>query len=197
MGASPSHFRPSIRGTCTKATRSVDVHSLCLDKWEIAALSRPQPGTNQSYASQMQSFLNITRHPYEEPHHVNLVVSAGNASTQATMDVYANATDLKDAAISITGFPKTGDDTFIWELGSENERDRFAFYFRLRVFQFSSTGRCAIELRFNNNQKPPVQQVVEFCIEAYPADLDRLGVMLKSFSRLEDTTMEWTVHSGT
>jgi len=113
----------------------------------------------------MRSFLNITRHPYEEPYHVNLLVSAGNRSTQA-------------------------------EIGSENEHDRFAFYFRLRIFQISPTGRSAIEFRFNNNQKPPNQQIVEFCIEAYPSDLDRLGTMFEKFSRLEDLTMEWHVHPG-
>ncbi len=145
----------------------------------------------------MQSFLNITRHPYEEPWHVNLVVSAGNESIQGEWEIYANASDLKDAAISLTGFPKTDNDSFSWELGSENEQDRFAFYFRLRVFQFSSSGHCAIELRFNNNQKPPDQQIVEFCIKAYPADLDRLGTMLDSFSRLEEQTMEWNVLSST
>ncbi len=145
----------------------------------------------------MNSFLNITRHPYEEPHHVNLVVSAGNASTQAEVEIYANASDLKDAAVALTGFPNNNEGKFLWELGSENEQDQFAFYFRLRVFQFSPNGRCGIELRFNNNQKPPDQQIVEFCIEAYPADLDRLGTMFDSFSRLENQKMEWTVHTGT
>jgi hypothetical protein len=145
----------------------------------------------------MRSFLNITRQPYEEPYHVNLLVSAGNRSTQAQFEIYANASDLNDAAESLIGFPKTDNDTFVWQLGSENEQDRFAFYFRARVFQFSPTGRCAIEIRFNNNQEPPNQQIVEFCIEAYPSDLDRLGTMFKSFARLQDMTMEWSVHPGT
>jgi len=145
----------------------------------------------------MRSFLNITRRPYEEPYHVNLLVSAGNRSTQAQFELYANASDLSVAAESLIGFPRTDDDTFIWQLGSENEQDRFAFHFRVRVFQFSPTGRCAIEIRFNNNQRPPNQQIVEFCIEAYPSDLDRLGTMLKVFARLEDLTMEWGVHPVT
>jgi len=144
----------------------------------------------------MRSFLNITRHPYEEPYHVNLLVSAGNRSTQAEIEIYANASDLKDVASSLLGFPKTDNDIFNWELGSENEHDRFAFYFRLRIFQISPTGRSAIEFRFNNNQKPPNQQIVEFCIDAYPSDLDRLGTMFEKFSRLEDLTMEWHVHPG-
>lgn len=145
----------------------------------------------------MQSFLNITRQPYEEPHHVNLLVSAGNRFTQTHFEIYANASDLNAAAESLIGFPKADIDTFMWELGSENEQDRFAFYFRLRVFQFSPTGRCAIEIRFNNNQKPPNQQIVEFCIEAYPSDLDRLGTMFKSLGHLEDLTREWSVHPDT
>lgn len=132
-----------------------------------------------------RSFLNITRQPYEEPYHVNLLVAAGNLSTQAQFEIYANASDLNVAALSLTGFPKTDNDTFSWELGSDKEQGRFEFYFRLRVFQFSSSGRCAIEIKFNNNQKPPNQQIVEFCIDAYPPDLDRLGTILKSFGRLE------------
>jgi hypothetical protein len=145
----------------------------------------------------MHSFLNIIRHPYEEPYHVNLSVSAGNASTQAEFEIYANASDLKDVAIALAGFPKQNDDSFLWELGSENEHDRFAFYFRLRVFQVSSTGRCGVELRFNNNQKPPNQQIVEFCMEAFPADLHRLANMFDQFNRFEDLTMEWAVDSYT
>ena len=145
----------------------------------------------------MLSFLNFTRQPYEEPHHVNLLVSAGNRSTQTQFEIYANASDLNDVAESLIGFPKTDNDSLMWELGSENEQDRFAFYFHVRVFQFSPTGRCAIEIRFNNNQEPPNQQITEFCIEAYPSDLDRLGTMFESFGRLEHLTMEWSVHPGT
>ena len=145
----------------------------------------------------MTSFLKIVRHPYEEPHHVNLVVSAGNGTTQGALEIYAKASDLNDAAAAISGFPKNDNDEFVWELGSEDERERFAFYFRLRVFPLSATGRCAVELRFNNNQRPPDRQVVEFCITAYPADLDRLGGVLKTFSRFEGSMLEWTVHPGT
>jgi len=145
----------------------------------------------------MRSFLNITRQPYEEPYHVTLLVSAGNVSTQTQFEIYANASDLNNAAASLIGFPKTDRDVFTWELGSEDEQRLFAFYFRLRVFQVSTTGRCALEIRFSNNQKPPSQQIVEFCIEAYPSDLDRLGTMFEAFGRLENLTMEWSVNPET
>jgi hypothetical protein len=143
----------------------------------------------------MASFLRIIRQPYEEPHHVNLIVSAGNGSAQGEIEIYANASDLSDAAAALAGFPKTDNDTFVWELGSERERDRFAFYFRLRVFQVSASGRCAVEVRFNNNQQPPDQQVDEFCIPAYPADLDRLGASFAAFSRLNSRQLDWIVDS--
>lgn len=145
----------------------------------------------------MHSFLNITRHPYEEPHHVNLVVHAGNASTQGKFEIYANASDLGDAATALSGFPTNRDDSFVWQLGSDDKKDRFAFHFRLRVFQISPAGRCGIEIRFNNNQQPPDQQIVAFCIEAEPADIDRLGRMFDCFSRLDDLTMQWSVDSET
>ena len=145
----------------------------------------------------MPSYLNFTRRPYEEPYHLNLLVSAGNSSTQAEFEIYANASDLDDAAVSLIGFPNTDNQIFTWELGSEDAQDRFAFHFRLRIFQFSSTGRCAIEVRFNNNQQAPNQQIVEFCIEAYASDLDRLGKKFETFSRLKDLTMEWSAHPGT
>ena len=145
----------------------------------------------------MRPFIRITRHPYEEPYHVNLVVSAGNGILQGEIEIYANAEDLIAVANALSGFPESEDDTYIWELGSENEQDRYAFYFRFRVFQTSANGKCAIELRFNNNQPAPAQRITEFCIESFPADLDRLGSLLKKFSRLEDSTMEWTIHPGT
>jgi len=145
----------------------------------------------------MEPFLSITRVPYEEPHHVNLHVAAGNGTTQGELEIYANASDLIDAAAGITGFPKSETDIFVWELGSEDEQIRFRFYFRLRVFQVTTTGRCAVEVRFNNNQQPPNQQVVEFCIAACPSDLDRLGALFRTFSRLEERAMEWTVPRGT
>ncbi len=141
-------------------------------------------------------FLRITRHPYEEPHHVNLVVAASNGRQQGEIEIYTNAEDLGVFARELREFPKRKSDTVRWELGSERPEDRFAFYFRLRVFQVAANGRCAIEFRFSNNQEPPRREVVEFSIEALPADLDRLAGLLREFSRLQHSVLEWTVDRG-
>lgn len=141
----------------------------------------------------MTSSLRITRHPYEEPYHVNLVVHASNGRQSSELEIYAGAADLSGAAQALTGFPKHSGDVFTWELGSELPEDRFAFYFRLRVWQVKANGRCAVEVRFNNNQDPPDRQVAEFSFGAYPSDLDNLGLLFREFSKLEQMVMEWAV----
>ena len=144
----------------------------------------------------MRPFIRITRHPYEEPHHVNLVVAASNGRQQGELEIYANAEDLVVFAHKLRGFPKQKDDTVLWELGSERSEDRFAFYYLLRVFQVTASGRCAIELHFCNNQTPPDREVVEFSIDALPSDLDRLADLLERFGRLEHTVLQWNVSDG-
>lgn len=143
----------------------------------------------------MQPFIRITRHPYEEPYHVNLVVTASNGRLQGEVELYANATDLSAFGSELRRFPSSKV-SVLWELGSERPEDRFAFYYRLRAFQVAPNGRCAIEVRFCNNEKPPHRQLTEFSIEALPSDLDRLAALLERFSKLEHRVLEWTVTNG-
>ncbi len=140
--------------------------------------------------------IRITRRPYEEPHLLNLVVEASNGSQQGKLEIYANAEDLSTVAENLQAFPGRMKEVVLWELGSEQSEDRFAFYFRFRVFQVGTTGRCAIEFRFNNNQGPPDREVIEFSIEAQLADIDRLASLLHRFGRLEHRVLEWTVTEG-
>ncbi|HSB09836.1 MAG TPA: hypothetical protein VLM38_10160 [Blastocatellia bacterium] len=144
----------------------------------------------------MKPFIRITRHPYEEPYHVNLVVAASNGRQLGELEIYANADDLAMIARELRGYPKRTGDIVLWELGSERPEDRFAFYYRLRVFQVAATGQCAVELRFNNNQAPPDREVVEFSIPALPSDLDRFAILLEGFSRLEHRLLEWSIDDG-
>ena len=141
----------------------------------------------------MASSLTITRHPYEEPYHVDLVVRAVTDGAVAEQRIYANATDLIECADAFQGFPRRADDVYSWELGSEQPEDRFAFYFRLTVRMIRGSGRCAVHLRFNNNEDFPRRRVAEFAFGAMPTDLDRLGRAFRQFARLQDTVLEWAV----
>jgi len=139
------------------------------------------------------SSLTITRHPYEEPHILNLVVRACTDGATAEQEIYANATDLTEFATAMAGFPRHVDDAWSWELGSELPEERFAFYFRLTVRCIRGGGRCAVQLRCNNNGAFPDRRIAEFAFGAMPADLDRLGRSLARFACLQDTVLEWTV----
>ena len=129
----------------------------------------------------MTASLQIVRKPYEEPYHLNLLVSAPNGSQRGELEIYANATDLGTFAGELRDVPD-GKREALWELGSEVPEDRFAFYFRLRVHQISPRGECTVEFRINNNKPPRTRQIAEFSIRAMPADLD--------------SVLEWNVTSG-
>jgi len=96
------------------------------------------------------SFIEIVRHPYEEPYHLNLVVVASNGTQRGELEIYSNASDLGVFAQAIRKLPAQASDA-TWELGSELPDARFGFHFRLRAYRLSLTGHCAIEVRFNNN----------------------------------------------
>ncbi|MFK7741097.1 MAG: hypothetical protein AB8H80_12325, partial [Planctomycetota bacterium] len=146
------------------------------------------------------SSLTITRYPYEEPHHLHLVVRAAThtAATDtiaAEQEIYANATDLEACAAALRGFPRHVDDAYSWELGSERPEDRFAFYFRLsfRCLRTDTRGPCVVQIRFCNNRGFPERRVAEFAFGATPADLDRLGDAFAQFAKLKDPTLTWVV----
>jgi hypothetical protein len=140
-------------------------------------------------------FIQVVRNPYEEPHHLNLVVTASNGLQAAGLEIYANATDLGSYANALRGVASRTPEA-LWELGSERSEDNFAFYFRLRAHQLSGTGQCAVEIRFNNNRPPPDREVSEFSIKALPADLDRLAMLFEKFGRLNHRKLMWYVTSG-
>src|SRR5690349_12629381 len=118
----------------------------------------------------MNPFFRLTRYFYEEPHFLNLFVAASNGRVQGELEIYCNAKDLGVVARQLRAFPFSGSrDAVLWELGSERPEDRFAFYFRLRAVRVSALGRCAIEMRTNNNRSPPDREISEFSIEALPA----------------------------
>ncbi|MEM7351172.1 MAG: hypothetical protein AAF657_10225 [Acidobacteriota bacterium] len=142
-------------------------------------------------------FIRITRYPYEEPYHLNLVVEASNGRQRGALEIYAKAEDLSRLARDLRGVLRGSSEAVQWELGSERPEDRFAFYYRFRIVTVSGSGRCTIDLRFNNNQRPPEREISEFSIEGVePTELDRLAELLRQFSRLEHRVLEWTITDG-
>ena len=140
----------------------------------------------------MGSYLRIERIPYEEPYHVQLVWSVSNGNTSSNFEYYDNADSLKEMADALEAFPRHSSDVFLYEIGSEKPEDRFAYYFRLRVFTTNSRGSSVIQIRFCNNLDLPNREIVEFCIEAEPAAINRLGKLFREFAKLEKQYMAWS-----
>jgi len=145
---------------------------------------------------QMTPSITIERHPYEEPHHVNLVIKATNGRLCGELGFYANATDLIGLADALERFPTCVPTWYLWELGSERPEDRFAHYMRFRVFTTDAVGHCAIQLRFNNNEDLPGREVSEFCIRVEPVALDRLSQLVREFAKLKHELLCWTPSRG-
>ena len=155
------------------------------------------PESDNSGTTQLKPFIRIIRSPYEEPYHLNLLVTASNGHQQGELEIYCNTSDLDEFSRALSRFPQDNDCTATWELGSEIPEDRFAFYYRLRALRLSRNGHCALELRFCNNREPPLRATSEFSIEAMPADLDRLALLLAQLGKLQHTELEWNVSEGT
>ena len=139
----------------------------------------------------MKKHIEIHRNPYEEPFHINLIVKASNGTQAGEIEIYDNGEKLKLIASSLESFPKHNTDTYLWELGSERSEDKFAFFFRFRVYVINLSGSCAIQLRFNNNQDYPDLAITDFCIKAEPAGINRLGKLFREFSKLEKRKLFW------
>jgi hypothetical protein len=140
--------------------------------------------------------IRITRHPYEEPYHLRLYIEAANERVNGDLEYYCNAADLKNVGKQLADFTGSPKEAVTYELGSEDPRDRFAFFLRIRVMPLDSSGHCIVLIRLNNNEEPPEGQLSEFSIQADVADINRLGNLLIGFARLQHRVRDWSVHDG-
>lgn len=140
----------------------------------------------------MSYFIRIERIPYEEPYHLQLVWEASNGDITSCFEFYVNADALAQIGEALIAFPRHASDVFLFEVGSEKPEDRFAYYFRFRAFTTDSRGHCAIQIRYNNNRDLPYREVVEFCIKAEAASINRLGTLFKGFAKLETEYLSWS-----
>ena len=140
----------------------------------------------------MSYHIKIERIPYEEPYHIQLLWDVSNGSVSSRFEYYDNADSLKELAENLEQFPRYKDQVFLYELGSEKPEDRFAYYFRFRVFTIDAKGNSAIQVRFSNNLDLPYREIVEFCIQTEPAAINRLGRLFRKFSELKHDYLVWS-----
>ena len=145
----------------------------------------------------MAKSIKITRNPYEEPYHINLIFKASNGEISGQLEIYDKADILKKMADILEDFPFNNITTFMWELGSEKPKDNFAFYFKCEFSLIKHTSECVIGIRLNNNNDRIEKSISEFHIKCYPAELNKLGQLFREFSKLEKETLIWNGLDGT
>ena len=144
----------------------------------------------------MSPGIQITRYPYEEPHHLNLRIAATNGRINGDLEYYCNASDLTSLGQELAAFSGEQGKEIVYQLGSEKAEDRFAFFLSLIISAVNTAGSCAVIIRLNNNQAVPEKEVTEFGIKAEVAGINRLGNLLVEFGRLEHRVLNWTVQDG-
>lgn len=141
----------------------------------------------------MSGFLRITRTPYEEPYHLQLLLEASNGRQTASLEIYVSADLVNEMANALAVFPRHASDAYLCEIGSERKEDHWAYYFRFRAFLTDALGHSALLFRFNNNRELPHRELAEFCIETDPASIHRLSALLKEFAKLQHETLYWSM----
>ena len=151
----------------------------------------------------MKNFIQITRHPYEEPYQLNLVIIAGNGLTQGILEFYVNTNCLREIGTSLSEFPSHDESRYIFTRGSECAEDRRAWFFRLHAKALSSPTFCALQLRFNNNRPPmnypsklETPQLVDFYIRTTSKKVRELGNLFLGFSELNHLRLFWNDKIG-
>lgn len=140
-------------------------------------------------------FIIIRRHPYEEPYHLRLVITASNGVFAGTLEYYCKADDLAEIGRNLTVFPRTIEDTYSYELGSPRP-DKFAFHFVLRADTLDSAGHCALHISMKNNREQPNDCSCSFSIRTEPGAINLLGRLLTTFGELKHRTLRWSETSG-
>ncbi len=144
----------------------------------------------------MEKSIKITRNPYEEPNHINLIFRASNGASSGQLEIYDIADRLKELADILENFPFKSTKTFLWELGSEKTEDNFAFYFKCEFSLIKHSSICVIRIRLNNNRDEIEKSISEFSIQCYPAELNLLGQLFREFSKFEKETLTWSGLKG-
>ena len=144
----------------------------------------------------MEKLIKITRKPYEEPYHLHLIFKASNGESSGQLEFYDNANHLKELADILEDFPFKSTKLYLWELGSENPKVRFAFYFKCEFSVIKHSSECVIGIRLNNNNDGIDKSISEFNIKCYPAELNKLGQLFREFSKLEKETLNWNGNDG-
>lgn len=160
-------------------------------------------------STDMKPFIQITRHLYEEPYTLNLVIIASNGTAMGSLEFYLNPDNLREIGENLSEFPKFERSNYLFERGRERPEDNHAWYFRFRAYAKNNLEECGIHLRLNNNAKHNLYkgrpgeftsfetpQLTDFTIDIDAQGIRKLGELIREFSKLNHQRLYWRNETG-
>lgn len=125
-----------------------------------------------------------------EDDEVKFRISISNIITVSSIDIYGYLDQFKSFGEQLKEFPKTIDDTVVYELGdSEGE---WAYHLLFKVFCYNASGHTAILIKIDNKMETPDTNKVEFFIKTLPSSINRFGINLMSWDPRKNNTFQYT-----
>jgi hypothetical protein len=136
----------------------------------------------------------VQRFPYEEPYHAQLSIAASNGRYSGIIEIYCAVGQLRDIGIALTKFPAKIPDEYLFEYGSEDPKERWAYHLKLRASTVGSRGLSAIQFTMNLNREPPDEGRCCFSITPVePAQIARLGRLFVRLEAHASGSFRWTL----
>jgi len=116
------------------------------------------------------------RFPYEEPYHTELSIAASNGRYSGHIQIYCGVDAIQEIGQALAAFPRKVPDEYIFECGSENPNERWAYYLKLRAYTLGLRGQPALQVQMNLNGDAPNDGRCSFSIaDVEAAQISRLG----------------------
>lgn len=124
-------------------------------------------------------FIKIEKHDkydYDDPEWF-IGFTFSNDTLTAYQEIYLKDSDLLELAKKLIEFSEQNN-KIIFEIGSEDPKDRWAYFFKISIYMYNSSGHTAINITLNNNGENQLSEKSHFSILCTPADVNNLGNQL-------------------
>lgn len=138
----------------------------------------------------LKKSITLLRILYEEPYHLNLIIQVSDDQHSGELEFYMTNESFIKCANELENFPDNKWNEVLWELGSENPQEKFAFFFRFHVV-FVLPNSSKIHIRLCNHSEILNPDGLDFVIESEVDEIKRLGRLWKRFSSLQEMKIQW------
>ena len=126
------------------------------------------------------SFIEIQKIWTDDDGMLKVDLTASNGKQLGNVEFFIYPDELSNFGIELQSYPTSLEHVACIEYG---ERPDFYSHVKLSVSALESSGRSAIEVRFDNRGEPPGEAQVRFFIESEPARLNRFGQQIVNWAR--------------